>query len=222
MRAIGYSSNRDIFEALGYVEKVKKYNSKNLLDRTIAEDLIDKKNGEVLREAGCRLNKSDCDLIMKMDLKQISLIKKDVHGIEIEMLMNTFKKDPTSSTDEALLLLYQHLRTGEAPSIDISRKFIEKMFFSTKKYDLGQVGRYRINKKFDLDAPVDEPVLIKDDFVEVLKYLIEMRKGDRFPDDIDHLGNRRVRTVGEQLSNQFSIAISRMQRTIRERMNQRV
>ena len=166
MRAIGYSSNRDIFEALGYVENVKKFNSKNIIERTLAEDLVDKKNGEVVREAGSKLNKSDCDLIMKMDLKQLSLIKKDVHGIEIEMLMNTFKKDPTSSTDEALLLLYQHLRTGEAPSIDISRKFIEKMFFSTKKYDLGQVGRYRINKKFDLDAPVDEPVLIKDDFVD--------------------------------------------------------
>ena len=221
MRAIGFSTNKDIFEALGYIEVIKKFNKKNLIDRIIAEDLIDKKNGEVIREAGNKLSKSDCDLIINMNLKQVSIIKSDVHDIEIEMLMNTFKKDPTTSTDEALLLLYQHLRTGEAPSIDISRKFIEKMFFSTKKYDLGQVGRYRINKKFDLDAPVDEPVLIKDDFVEVLKYLIEMRKGDRFSDDIDHLGNRRVRTVGEQLSNQFSIAISRMQRTIRERMNQR-
>jgi len=221
MRAIGYSTNRDIFEALGMVEVVKIKDSKKIIDRTLAEDVIDSKSGEVLKEAGQNIGKKDFKIFEKIDKNNIALIKKDIHEVEVEMLLNTFKKDPTNSSDEALLLLYQHLRTGEAPSVDIARKFIEKMFFSTKKYDLGQVGRYRINKKFDMDAPIDEPVLVKDDFVEVLKYLIEMRKGDRFSDDIDHLGNRRVRTVGEQLSNQFSIAISRMQRTIRERMNQR-
>ncbi|MBC8479074.1 MAG: DNA-directed RNA polymerase subunit beta, partial [FCB group bacterium] len=122
---------------------------------------------------------------------------------------------------DALMLLYQHVRTGEAPNFEIAQKFIEKMFFSTKKYDLGQVGRYRINKKFNLHKPVDEPVLTRDDFISVFKYLISMRKGERGPDDIDHLGNRRVRTVGEQMANQFNISLSRMQRTIRERMNQR-
>ena len=131
-------------------------------------------------------------------------------------------KDPTKkSGDEAIMLLYKHLRTGQCSNLDIAQKFIEKLFFSTKKYDLGAVGRYRINKKFDLDMPIHDPVLTKDDFINVFKYLISMRNGERGPDDIDHLGNRRVRTVGEQLQNQFNIALSRMQRTISERMNQR-
>ncbi|MFQ6609478.1 MAG: DNA-directed RNA polymerase subunit beta, partial [Fidelibacterota bacterium] len=112
-------------------------------------------------------------------------------------------------------------RAGDAPTFEIAQKFIEKMFFSTKKYDLGKVGRYRINKKFNLHKPIDEPVLTRDDFISVFDYLMSLRKGEVTPDDIDHLGNRRVRTVGEQLANQFSIGLSRMQRTIRERMNQR-
>ena len=141
--------------------------------------------------------------------------------VALEIMHNTMEKDPTNSSEEAVLLLYKHLRTGEAPTIDLATKFIEKMFFSTKKYDLGSVGRYRINKKFGLKAPIDEPVLTKEDFVEVFKYLISMRNGQNGPDDIDHLGNRRVRTTGEQLANQFNIALSRMHRTVRERMNQR-
>ena len=204
MRAIGFSTNRDIFEALGMVENEKISNYKKLIDRTLAEDVVNKKSGEIYKEAGQVIGKEDASYISKLDKKKIALIKKDVHEVEVEMLLNTFKKDPTTTSDEALVLLYQHLRTGEAPSVDIARKFIEKMFFSTKKYDLGQVGRYRINKKFDLDAPVDEPVLIKQDFVEVLKYLIEMRKGDRYSDDIDHLGNRRVRTLVRKI-NRYSV-----------------
>ena len=128
-------------------------------------------------------------------------------SLEVQMLKNTMDKDPTKSSAEALMLLYQHLRTGEAPTLDVATKFIEKMFFSTKKYDLGAVGRYRINKKFNLNAPIEEPILIRDDFINVFEYLILMRKGENGPDDIDHLGNRRVRTVGEQLANQFNIAL---------------
>ena len=141
--------------------------------------------------------------------------------VAIEVLDNTIKKDPTSNSDEAVLLLYQHLRTGEAPDVSVASKFIEKMFFSTKKYDLGQVGRYRINKKFALNNPVEDAVLTKDDFIQVFKYLISMRNNQNGPDDIDHLGNRRVRTCGEQLANQFNIALARMKRTVSERMNQR-
>ena len=163
--------------------------------------------------------------IKKMKNAKIDSIAMPVNDrsskIAVELLSNTFDKDPTSNTEEALELLYRQLRAGDAPSVDIAQKFIDKMFFSTKKYDLGAVGRYRINKKFGLDVPTSEPVLTKEDFVEVFKYLIKMRNGEHGPDDIDHLGNRRVRTVGEQLANQFNISLSRMQRTIRERMNQR-
>ncbi len=221
MRSIGFSTNKDIFEAFGMTEIVKTKNVKSLIDRVLAEDIVDKETGEIIDEAGDKITKTSANRIQERGISKISLIKQDIEHIEVEMILNTIGKDPTTSTEEATKLLYQHLRSGEAPTLDIAQKFIEKMFFSTKKYDLGQVGRYRINKKFNLDAPIDEPVLIKDDFIEVLKYLISMRKGEKDADDIDHLGNRRVRTVGEQLANQFSIAISRMQRTIRERMNQR-
>ena len=137
------------------------------------------------------------------------------------LLLNTMGKDPTHNTEEALSVVYQLLRSGDPPNLETAQKFIERMFFSPKKYDLGQVGRYRLNQQFDLDVPVEDTVLTMDDIIQVLKFLIIMRKGDRGPDDIDHLGNRRVKTIGEQLTNQFSVALSRMLRTIFERMNLR-
>ena len=183
---------------------------------------MDEKTGEVLIEKGSLISISDIKKMKNAKINSIVMPISDRSSkIAVELLSNTFDKDPTSNTEEALELLYRQLRAGDAPSIDIAQKFIDKMFFSTKKYDLGAVGRYRINKKFGLDAPTSEPVLTKEDFVEVFKYLIKMRNGEHGPDDIDHLGNRRVRTVGEQLANQFNISLSRMQRTIRERMNQR-
>ena len=203
-------------------ENISISNEKSLLDRPVIEDIIDEKTGEVVLEKGSLISISD---IKKMKNAKIDSIVMPVNDrsskIAVELLSNTFDKDPTSNTEEALELLYRQLRAGDAPSVDIAQKFIDKMFFSTKKYDLGAVGRYRINKKFGLDAPTSEPVLTKEDFVEVFKYLIKMRNGEHGPDDIDHLGNRRVRTVGEQFANQFNISLSRMQRTIRERMNQR-
>ena len=137
------------------------------------------------------------------------------------LLLNTISKDPTRDTEGALQVVYQLLRTSEPPNLETAQKFIERFFFSPKKYDLGQVGRYRLNQQFNLDVPVEETVLTMEDIIQVLVTLVDMRKGDRGVDDIDHLGNRRVKTIGEQLTNQFSIALSRMIRTIHERMNLR-
>ena len=220
LRAIGYSSNKDILEAFGLSKSYKISNKKNLVNKTLLEDIVNKETGEVISESGTAITEKRLDEWKKVGTSELTVAVNE-ESLEVQMLKNTMEKDPTKSSDDALLLLYQHLRTGEAPTVDVARKFVEKMFFSTKKYDLGAVGRYRINKKFNLNAPIEEPILIRDDFLNVFKYLIQMRKGEQGPDDIDHLGNRRVRTVGEQLANQFNIALSRMYRNIREKMNQR-
>jgi len=222
LRAIGYSTDSDIFNAFGLTEK-HKVNAK-LKDKVTIEDIINTKTGEIVIEAETTITTKEIALLKENGIKEIDLFKSSNSSgdnLYIELLKNTMTKDPTKDHSEAIKLLYRHLRTGNAPNLEIAQKFIEKLFFSTKKYDLGAVGRYRINKKFDLDMPIHDPVLTKLDFINVFKYLISMRNGERGPDDIDHLGNRRVRTVGEQLQNQFNIALSRMQRTISERMNQR-
>ena len=180
------------------------------------EDFVNEDTGEIVFEYGQIIDDEVIKGLLDLGLVDIEVINNP-DSLDVQMLNNTLEKDPTKTNEEALMLLYQHLRTGEAPTLDIAQKFIEKMFFSTKKYDLGAVGRYRINKKFDLQASLDDPVLTKDDFINVFKYLMLMRNGEKGSDDIDHLGNRRIRTVGEQLSNQFNIALSRMYRNIREK-----
>ena len=130
-------------------------------------------------------------------------------------------KDPSNNTEEALSIVYQLLRSGEPPNLETAQKFIERIFFNPKKYDLGEVGRYRLNQQFGLKVPVEDTVLTMDDIIQVVNFLVDMRKGERGSDDIDHLGNRRVKSIGEQLTNQFSVALSRMLRTIYERMNLR-
>ena len=129
------------------------------------------------------------------------------------MLLNTMHKDPSKNTEEALSIVYQLLRSGEPPNLETAQKFIDRIFFNPKKYDLGEVGRYRLNQQFNLEVPVEDTVLTMDDIIQVLNFLINMRKGERGADDIDHLGNRRVKSIGEQLTNQFSVALSRMLRT---------
>ena len=220
LRAIGYSTNKDIFDAFNLTDTFKISAKKKLMGKKLLEDVVNTETGELIDEQGEVITEEKIEIWKAAGVTELT-VTKTTDSLDVEMLLNTMEKDPTTNTGEALLLLYQHLRTGEAPSVEVARKFIEKMFFSTKKYDLGAVGRYRINKKFDLHASIDEPVLTKDDFINVFGYLISMRNGERGPDDIDHLGNRRIRTVGEQLANQFNIALSRMYRTIREKMNQR-
>ena len=222
LRALGYSTNSDICKAFGNLLTldVKDKNILKYIGATLTEDVIDTKTGEIFYEGGIELTNEIIESLQENNVREINIIdsNKDFSSM---LLLNTIGKDPTRDTEKALKVVYQLLRTSEPPNLETAQKFIERIFFSPKKYDLGEVGRYRLNQQFNLDIPVEDTVLTMDDIIQVLKVLIEMRKGDRGVDDIDHLGNRRVKTVGEQLTNQFSIALSRMIRTIHERMNLR-
>ena len=222
LRALGYSTNKDIFEAFGCIKSfgLSDKNIDNALGFTLVEDMIDELTGEIFYEGGTEVNQEVIDTLKEAGIKSIDVVDGN-KSFAAMLLMNTMEKDPTHNTEEALGVLYQLLRSGDPPNLETAQKFIERIFFSPKKYDLGQVGRYRLNQQFNLNVPIENTVLTMDDIIQVLLFLIEMRKGERGPDDIDHLGNRRVKTIGEQLTNQFSVALSRMLRTIFERMNLR-
>ena len=222
LRALGYSSNSDICKAFGSLItlRVSEKEIESYIGATITEDVIDTKTGEIFYEGGSELSANVLENLKNNGVEEVNVIdgNKDFSSM---LILNTISKDPTRDTESALGVVYQLLRTSEPPNLETAQKFIERIFFSPKKYDLGQVGRYRLNQQFNLNVPVEDTVLTMDDIIQVLSVLIEMRKGDRGVDDIDHLGNRRVKTVGEQLTNQFSIALSRMIRTVHERMNLR-
>ncbi|MBT7194399.1 MAG: DNA-directed RNA polymerase subunit beta, partial [Candidatus Marinimicrobia bacterium] len=222
LRALGYSTNADIFRVFGCIEEVK-LNSKNVskaIGCTVIEDIINTETGEIFLEGGTELSQDIIDELKKAKIKSVEVVdsNKNFHAM---MLLNSMIKDPSKNTEEALTIVYQLLRSGEPPNLETAQKFIERIFFNPKKYDLGEVGRYRLNQQFGLNVPVEETVLTMDDIIQVINFLVNMRKGERGSDDIDHLGNRRVKSIGEQLTNQFSIALSRMLRTIYERMNLR-
>ncbi len=222
LRALGYSTNADIFRAFGCIEdiKIRSKNVSQAIGCTVVEDIIDTETGEIYIEGGSELTQEAIDELKEAKIKSVEVVNqnKDFHSM---MLHNSMIKDPSKNTEEALTIVYQLLRSGEPPNLETAQKFIERIFFNPKKYDLGEVGRYRLNQQFGLDVPVEDTVLTMDDIIQVLNHLIDMRKGERGSDDIDHLGNRRVKSVGEQLTNQFSVALSRMLRTIYERMNLR-
>lgn len=222
LRSLGFSSNADIFRAFGLIETIKidKRSLKQNIGKHLADDVINIKTGEIICDGGAELTEELLEEIKKAGVDTIEVVETE-KNLSAELLINTIKKDPTRNTEESLNLMYQHIRSGEPPNLETAQKFIERMFFSPKRYDLGKVGRYRLNKQFALDIPLDHTVLTTDDMIRVIEFLIDMRKGKRGADDIDHLGNRRMKTVGEQLTNQFSIALNRMSRTIRERMNLR-
>ena len=222
LRALGYSTDADIYRAFGSIQPLSpgKDNLGKFIGATIIEDVVDINTGEIFVEGGKDLTSEVADTLKEAGVKEIKVVDGNKSFSSL-LLLNTIEKDPTRSTEEALEVVYQLLRTSEPPNLETAQKFIERIFFSPKKYDLGQVGRYRLNQQFNLDVPVDDTVLTMDDIIQVISFLIEMRKGERGVDDIDHLGNRRVKTIGEQLTNQFSIALSRMIRTIHERMNLR-
>ena len=222
LRALGYSTNADIFNAFGSLKTInpKKGNIDKYIGATITEDVVNTRTGEIFFEGGTELTVENAEALKEGGVTKITVVdgNKDFHSL---LLLNTIEKDPTRSTEEALAVVYQLVRSSEAPNLETAQKFIERIFFSPKKYDLGQVGRYRLNQQFNLNVPVEDTVLTMDDIIQVINFLIEMRKGERGVDDIDHLGNRRVKTIGEQLTNQFSVALSRMIRTIHDRMNLR-
>ena len=239
LRAIGLESDNEIIEIFGLAEEVKvnKTNLKKCIGRKLAarllrtwqEDFVDEDTGEVvsidrnevLVERETELTEEDIDKILESGVSTILLHKEDVNASDYSIIFNTLQKDTTNSEKEAIQYIYRQLRNAEAPDDASAREVITNLFFSEKRYDLGEVGRYRINKKLGLGTSMDVKVLTKEDIIAIIKYLIELINSKTVVDDIDHLSNRRVRTVGEQLYNQFGVGLARMSRTIRERMNVR-
>ena len=209
LRSLGFSSDEDIYNAFGLIQDLNpsKIDEDKLSHYVVIEDIIDHETGELFVESGKELNESIVKTLKKNKAKSIKVV--DVrNNIDSMMLHNTIQKDPTKSTEEALVRVYYLLRGSEAPSPESAEKFIHRMFFFPKKYDLGQVGRYRLDKQFNLDNTGKDAVLTHDDFLITLKFLIQMRKGLRAPDDIDHLGNREL----EQLVNSLKFnLIQRLQ-----------
>ncbi len=239
LRAIGYERDKDILEIFDLAEefKVSKSGLKKVLGRKLAarvlktwvEDFVDEDTGEVVSiernevilDRETVLDKEHIDEIIDADVKTILLHKEDIKSSDYAIIHNTLQKDPTNSEKEAVEHIYRQLRNAEPPDEETARGIIDKLFFSESRYNLGEVGRYRLNKKLNIDIASDVQVLTKDDIILIIKYLIELVNSKADVDDIDHLSNRRVRTVGEQLANQFSVGLARMARTIRERMNVR-
>ena len=238
-RAIGYESDKDILEIFDLAEEIKvsKTGLKKVLNRKLAarvlktwhEDFVDEDTGEVISierneiiiDRDTLLEKEHIEMILEADVKTILLHKEDAHMADYAIIHNTLQKDPTNSEKEAVEHIYRQLRNAEPPDEDTARGIIDKLFFSDHRYNLGEVGRYRMNKKLNLEVEMDKQVLTKVDIITIVKYLIELINSKAEIDDIDHLSNRRVRTVGEQLSSQFGVGLARMARTIRERMNVR-
>lgn len=238
-RAIGFERDKDILEIFDLAEEIKvsKTGIKKYLGRKLAarvlntwhEDFVDEDTGEVVSierneiilDRDTVLEKEHMDEILEADVKTILLHKEESQSADYTIIHNTLQKDPTNSEKEAVEHIYRQLRNAEPPDEETARGIIEKLFFSDQRYNLGDVGRYRMNKKLGLDIPMEKQVLTKEDIITIIKYLIELINSKAEIDDIDHLSNRRVRTVGEQLSAQFGVGLSRMARTIRERMNVR-
>jgi DNA-directed RNA polymerase subunit beta len=238
-RAIGFERDKDILEIFDLAEEVKvsKSGLKKILGRKLAarvlntwhEDFVDEDTGEVVSierneivlDRDTVLDKDNALEILEAGAKTILLHKESAQQGDYAIIHNTLQKDPTNSEKEAVEHIYRQLRNAEPPDEETARGIIDKLFFSDQRYSLGEVGRYRMNKKLGLDIGMDKQVLTKDDIITIIKYLIELINSKAEIDDIDHLSNRRVRTVGEQLSSQFGVGLARMARTIRERMNVR-
>ena len=238
-RAIGYERDKDILEIFDLAEEVKvsKTGLKKVIGRKLAarvlntwhEDFVDEDTGEVISierneiviDRDTVIEKEHVEEILEASVKTILLHKEDAHMSDYAIIHNTLQKDPTNSEKEAVEHIYRQLRNAEPPDEETARGIIDKLFFSDQRYNLGEVGRYRMNKKLGNDIELDKQVLTKQDIITIIKYLIELINSKAEIDDIDHLSNRRVRTVGEQLSSQFGVGLARMARTIRERMNVR-
>jgi DNA-directed RNA polymerase subunit beta len=224
LRVLGYPSNADILKLFFETKKVRvavsePEDTSPLLDRVLAEDVIDQQTGEVIAEANEAVTPSIIARIKGGGVKRIEVVEEG--AAETELLQNTLNKDDTRSADEALSKIYLLMRSTSPPSLEAAASFFDKLFFSPRRYNLGSVGRYKINRRLGLDIPGNRTTLAPEDLVATVRYLFRLREGKGTVDDIDHLGNRRVRCVGELLANQFSLAFSRMARTIREKMTLR-
>ncbi len=239
LRAIGFETDKEILDIFELAEEVKatRANLKKNIGRKLAarvvdswiEDFVDEDTGEVVSmertevviERDVELTEENIEKILELNIKTILVTTEDKDGVDYSVIYNTLKKDTANNAKEAVEYIYRQLRNAEPPDEETARGIIEKLFFSDKRYDLGDVGRYRINTKLNLDVPDEVRVLTKEDITSIIKYLILLINQKADVDDIDHLSNRRVRTVGEQLSAQFGVGLARMSRTIRERMNVR-
>lgn len=238
LRSIGFETDKDILELFGMADEVevslkglKPFIGRRLAARVLrswVEDFVDEDTGEVVSlernevvmERDSVLDEAALEEIVEMGIKTIFIQKEDVGG-DYNIIYNTLNKDTSNSELEAVQHIYRQLRGADAPDNETARGIIDKLFFSDKRYDLGEVGRYKVNRKLHLDSPINKKVLTKEDIIEIVKYLVRLTNGKAEIDDIDHLSNRRVRTVGEQLYAQFGVGLARMARTIRERMNVR-
>ena len=239
LRAIGFENDKDILEIFNLAEEVKvnrstlqKYVGRKLAARVLkawVEDFVDEDTGEVVSierneviiDRETPLEEEHIDEIIASGVQNVLIHREGANQSDYSIIFNTLQKDPSNSEKEAVLYIYRQLRNADPADDASAREVINNLFFSEKRYDLGDVGRYRINKKLGLTTDMSVKVLTKEDIIEIIKYLIELINSKAVVDDIDHLSNRRVRTVGEQLSNQFAIGLARMSRTIRERMNVR-
>ena len=239
LRAIGFESDKEIIQLFDLAEEIKadKSSLQAVIGRRLAgrivehsvEDFVDPDTGEVttiernnvVLDRGDVVSEDNIEAILASGVKTVLLEKENVNQNDFNLLFNTLKKDPANSEQEAVTYIYRQLRNADPPDAASAREVIQGLFFSEKRYDLGEVGRYRINKKLGLDTPMDVKVLTREDIVEIIKYLIGLINAKSEVDDIDHLSNRRVRTVGEQLYNQFGIGLARISRSIREKMNVR-
>ena len=239
LRAIGFETDKEIVEIFDLAEEIKvtESNLKKVIGRRLAgrvmesmhEDFVDPDTGEVttmerntlIVERGSEISEDNIEMILNSGVKTILLEKEGVAAVDYSIIFNTLQRDMSNSEQEAVTYIYRQLRNADPPDAASAREVIQSLFFSEKRYDLGEVGRYRINKKLGLDTPMEVKVLTREDIIAIIKYLIELINAKSDVDDIDHLSNRRVRTVGEQLYNQFGVGLARIARSIREKMNVR-
>ena len=222
LRALGYTTDEEILNLFNLIDTVtvKSLDVEKHSGRVAANDIIDLSTGEIYAAKDTELNEEIIENIKSSSLKEISLISMET-SVDQDLVLNTLKKDSAKTKEEALFAIYRQLRSGEAPDVETAQGLIDKLFFNEKRYDLGDVGRFRMNDKLNLNISSDVRVLTIEDIIAIMKNIIKLKNGNVSVDDIDHLGNRRVRTVGEQLMQQYNVGLARMSRTIRERMNMR-
>ena len=220
LRSLGFEDNEQIYDLFYNTKVVRKTTAKKMLGQTISSPVVDKTTGEVILESGQPLTEETLEKLASANgnASPIKVLDMDPTR-DPDVLSNTFKKDPTTNTEEALFRMYSLLRPGDPPNLETAQALLDRMFFNPKRYDLAAVGRHRINKRLGLDIPIEVTTITATDFTTIIKYVLELRNGHGDTDDIDHLGNRRTRSVGELLANQFSIGLTRMARTIRERIS---
>jgi len=227
LRAFGYGTDEEILRLFYSTKSVDltaveddKAGRRDVVGYMLAEDIVDPESGEIIAETATELDEDTFERLRRAEIDTaLVFASEEARGGESPLLKNTLKKDPTDDEAEALRAIYSLLRPGEAPNIETARAALERIFFNPKRYDLGRVGRYKINQRLKLNIPAGHTVLTQEDFIAIIRYLIELSDGRGYVDDIDHLGNRRIRTVGELIANQFSVGLSRMARLVKERMS---